>query len=340
MEGIKKNSSIFLLLLLIAIDVIACRKPDISNAEESINFFVIGDWGGIPITPYTTTIEKAIAHEMGHFAQDHDVQFILALGDNFYFDGVKNVEDPRFQETYDVIFSEKSLYIDWYLIAGNHDHNGNVTAQIEYSLWEKRWNFPNYYYSLQFTLPVSKVKVDIVMIDTVQLCGNSDHDFIQQQPQGPASTKDAEVQWKWIEQQLTSSKADYLLVAGHYPVLSISSHGPTKCLVNRLQPLLHKHSVSAYLCGHDHNLQHLEYTSDNSTVEYFLSGAANFIDTSRKHKGDVPTNSSKFFWADDASFGGYGFVEITASKMMFSFNDASGKLLYSKTLPPRSNSHS
>lgn len=49
--------------------------------------------------------------------------------------------------------------------------------------------------------------------------------------------------------------APYLLVAGHYPVYSISEHGPTQCLIDRLKPLLYQYRASAYLCGHDHNLQ-------------------------------------------------------------------------------------
>ena len=50
-------------------------------------------------------------------------------------------------------------------------------------------------------------------------------------------------------------RANYLLVAGHYPVYSVAEHGPTDCLVQRLLPMLYKYKVTAYLCGHDHNIQ-------------------------------------------------------------------------------------
>ena len=42
---------------------------------------------------------------------------------------------------------------------------------------------------------------------------------------------------------------------GHYPVYSIAEHGPTACLVQRLEPMLHKYAASMYIDGHDHNMQ-------------------------------------------------------------------------------------
>lgn len=50
-------------------------------------------------------------------------------------------------------------------------------------------------------------------------------------------------------------RADYLIVAGHFPVYSIAEHGPTQCLLDRLKPMLYKYHVTAYFNGHDHNLQ-------------------------------------------------------------------------------------
>ena len=72
---------------------------------------------------------------------------------------------------------------------------------------------------------------------------------------GPEEIHAAQKQWDWLESTLKESTADYLLVGGHYPVWSISNHGPTECLVDQLQHMLQKYQATSYICGHDHNLQ-------------------------------------------------------------------------------------
>lgn len=114
--------------------------------------------------------------------------------------------------------------------------------------------FPKPYYRLRFKVPGSTATVAILMIDTVTICGNSD-DFHDEQPLGPKDVAVARSQLSWLRKQMAKSKDDYLLVAGHYPVWSVGKHGPTACLVKLLQPLLQQHKATAYLCGHDHNLQ-------------------------------------------------------------------------------------
>ncbi|ESO94600.1 hypothetical protein LOTGIDRAFT_161303 [Lottia gigantea] len=295
----------------------------------------MGDWGGLPTFPYTTKIEKGTSDEMGVIASRYGVSFITAIGDNFYYDGVTNVSDHRFQDTFEKIYTADSLQVPWYLVAGNHDHNGNVSAEIEYTKISKRWNFPQLYYTLSFAVPGSGATVDIIMIDTVTLCGNVDDDFHNYQPTGPANVKVAEDQWEWIENSLSKSSATYLLVAGHFPVYSIAEHGPTQCLVDRLLPMLYQYKVTAYMCGHDHNLQHLQTTQDGVLLNFILSGAANFIDPSVEHRKSVPEGSSVFHWSDLFALGGFVFTEVTSSNMTFTYLDASGKQLHDVTIPPR-----
>jgi tartrate-resistant acid phosphatase type 5 len=66
-------------------------------------------------------------------------------------------------------------------------------------------NFPNYYYALEFTIPGGKI-VDIIMLDTILLCGNTAHDFVGDQPHGPDNMKMSEDQWTWLELQLMASQ--------------------------------------------------------------------------------------------------------------------------------------
>lgn len=305
------------------------------GADDSLNFFVLADWGGLPFTPFTTMVERAIAREMGKLAAAHNITFVLALGDNFYFSGVEDVNDHRFKDTYEHVFSNPALGVNWYLIAGNHDYLGSVDAQIAYSNVDKRWNFPSYFYPLNFSLPSGSKKIDIIMLDTVMLCGVLTSDDLEQQPEEPENSMDAAKQLSWLEDQLKNSKADYLIVAGHYPVFSIGLHGPTYCLVRQLLPLLHKYNVSAYISGHDHSLQHFQYTLQNTTVEYFVTGAANFIEFLAIHKSAVPPGSLRFYWADITSLGGFSSVKITSKQLMYSFYAANGKLLYQFPINPR-----
>lgn len=76
----------------------------LSRSDDSLNFLVVGDWGGQPTYPYYTPAEKEIATVMGDKAKEIGSQFTWALGDNFYDRGVIDVDDKRFQETFEVLF--------------------------------------------------------------------------------------------------------------------------------------------------------------------------------------------------------------------------------------------
>jgi len=69
----------------------------ISPEDGSLNFLILGDWGGLPSSPYRTPTEKHIAAAMNRAAMERRTQFQIALGDNFYYSGVKDIHDPRFK---------------------------------------------------------------------------------------------------------------------------------------------------------------------------------------------------------------------------------------------------
>ena len=74
----------------------------VTASDSPLSFTVLGDWGGQDDAPYTTQAETRIAAGMGEVAASVGAQFTVALGDNFYHYGVKDVHDPRFNETFEV----------------------------------------------------------------------------------------------------------------------------------------------------------------------------------------------------------------------------------------------
>merc|ERR1712046_164244 len=111
------------------------------KSEESLTFGVIGDWGGFPAPWYNTPFQLSAAKGLGQISEAKNSKFTIAIGDNFYFWGVKDIYDERWYTTWERVYTDASLQSPWYVCAGNHDWQGNVTAQIEYSKYNYRWTF-------------------------------------------------------------------------------------------------------------------------------------------------------------------------------------------------------
>uniref|UniRef100_A0A8C5JQX9 Acid phosphatase 5, tartrate resistant n=1 Tax=Junco hyemalis TaxID=40217 RepID=A0A8C5JQX9_JUNHY len=115
-------------------------SPALGAPGGALSFLALGDWGGLPEPPFVTPRQVATAAAMGRAAAELGGDFVLALGDNFYYEGVKDEWDPRFQDTFERVFVSPGLRgVPWFVMAGNHDHAGNVTAQLRYSRHSPRW---------------------------------------------------------------------------------------------------------------------------------------------------------------------------------------------------------
>jgi len=133
----------------------------------------------------------------------------------------------------------------------------------------------------------------------------------------------------------------------HLKVWSISDHGPTQCVIEKLRPLMHKYKVSAYFCGHDHNLQHISENFENHTLNHFVSGAANLNSMSTKNKNKIPKDSLKFEWTKGhfVIYGGLALVKVDDKSMNIKFirskntdwGGKQGKILYETDIYPRNN---
>lgn len=324
----------------------------VMKSLASIDFIVVGDWGGMPIPPYKIPGQVSTAAGMDTIAKNIKPAAVFALGDNFYFDGVLTTDSPRFEQGWNEVYSAESLQVPWYFVAGNHDHYGNVSAQVAYTEIDPtdRWNFPDLYHVQSFSSPATNetagFSVDVIFIDTVDLSGSngisdeSDPRYFDPLPYRPRSA--AAEQWDWIEEQLKSSTANYLLVAGHFPVYSVCEHGPTSNLVDNLEPLLVQYGAH-YLAGHDHCLESFH----NNGVQYMVSGTGDTCCTDDSHLESIPEGSLEWYVSRghkpdpgttrrNGTIGGFSSIEVKSAAMYMHYYDQDGQLLYTTpSIAPR-----
>jgi hypothetical protein len=105
--------------IFFCINIFFSGRYDLSAIESDdgiARFLVVGDWGGLPFLPYETPSEVAVADAMGKLGAKLNTSFQLALGDNFYFDGVSSAHDSRFEVNYIFLEEARSLHINSFSI--------------------------------------------------------------------------------------------------------------------------------------------------------------------------------------------------------------------------------
>jgi tartrate-resistant acid phosphatase type 5 len=275
-----------------------------------LNFVALGDWGR-----NGEKDQREVAKQMGAAAKEARARFVLAVGDNFYEDGVASVEDRQWQSSFEKVYTAPSLQVPWYAVLGNHDYHLSADAQIAYSKASKRWNMPARYYQRTEQIDAATA-ADFFFIDTMPMAVFDD-DEVQFDKNVPRH--DVPNQMAWLESSLAASTAPWKIVVGHHPVYSGGIHGDTPFLVEHVLPLLQKHGVQAYINGHDHDLQHLE----SGSVNFFCSGGGS---KPRDAKNIAQTKFAK-------GCSGFMAAALQADKMDVRMIDDKGKLLYATTVP-------
>lgn len=130
--GIEHNVTQDMMIIVILISSIigffsccgAYRVITPQSTSSTFNFVMHGDWG------WNTFNQTLTSYEMSVYAWAINAQFLIALGDNFYNDGVTSIFDELWDTAFHDVYSTPSLDIPWYSILGNHDYHGNIQAQV------------------------------------------------------------------------------------------------------------------------------------------------------------------------------------------------------------------
>lgn len=276
-----------------------------------LKFLVIGDWGRKGLFR-----QQEIADQMAISAKLVQADFVISTGDNFYDAGVASVDDPNWQQSFEQIYTAPSLQIPWYCVLGNHDYDGNVQAQIDYSEISSRWNLPAPYYHI--TKQTGQEEVLIVFTDTSPFIFEY---YLNVKPAIIAQDKDKQL--RWLDQTLAGSRAKWKIVVGHHPVYSSSPfHGDAPELIDAFVPLFKKYQVDLYLAGHEHDLQLQKPQGD---TYYLVSGAGSEIRETRAYA----------FTAFSASSNGFALIHLDDTSLKVEFINDAGEILYRKIIAKR-----
>ncbi len=288
--------------------------PARPRSAPGCRFVVLGDWGR------DTPEQHHVAAAMGRAAASANSDFVLAIGDNFYSDGVTSVDDPLWRSVFEQVYTHPSLQVPWYALLGNHDYRGNPQAQIDYSARSKRWRMPARYYQVPDPA-LTKADVDLFAIDTCP--------FVERYRADPTtpigrttSTQDSAAQLAWLDGALAASRAKWKIVTGHHPIRSGGSgHGDQPEIVARVQPILQRHGVQAYIAGHDHDLQHIR----RDGIDMIQCGGG------MEARPVAPVEGTRFCRAAP----GFGMIEVAGDSLTLDLRDERGASLYRATVPVR-----
>src|SRR5205823_2428284 len=163
---------------------------------------------------------------------------------------IANIFDPKWRSMFEDLYDKSVFDFPFYPALGNHDYRtNNYLIELAYSKSnpDSRWKFPGRWYRVD--LPADRGDmgenplVTVIMLDSDQpLLGDVEWDR----------------ELKWLTTELAKPRtARWLVCVAHHPLFSNGDHGDNGVLQRTWGKLFDQAKVDFYLCGHDHDIQHL-----------------------------------------------------------------------------------
>jgi hypothetical protein len=268
-------------------------------------------------------------------------KFIMALGDNFYTEGVQSTSDSLWKTMYrDVYFNQfnNTQYQDtlkgipWHPAFGNHDIGYGATgiaAQINRTTTTTdddngEWQMPSPYYTVKYDIPGGGY-VQVIVVDTTTLSPSVTRETseVSTSIQAARLTTQLKALMGMFQKTLQSPRPTWLLVMGHYQMFSYGEKGDNSELFSYLQPFLSHYGVHAYFCGHDHMNEHLQY----GNTEYYVAGASTMID----YLEDGVSSAADLVWVGEG-YAAFVRASATPSALKVEYVNTNGTIVYAYTL--------
>jgi predicted MPP superfamily phosphohydrolase len=244
------------------------RRLDAALAsKEGLHFLAIGDFGT------GAADQKAVSEAMQNFVTKQALkpEALLLVGDNFYGPTKGGFTDDcdRWKTGFEDMYPKSHFPCRCYAILGNHDYHDNGEGEQAQLAYAKklggRWTMPAKWYRQDFGDLLT-----ILFLDSNFPKVSGGKDKKTGLPKRHMAAAEEQEQLAWFKEELAKKRGAYTVVVAHHPIYSNGDHGDTKALIEQWDGLLQDHRVHAYLCGHDHDMQHLEL--EGRFTSHILSG--------------------------------------------------------------------
>jgi hypothetical protein len=288
-------------------------------------FLALGDFGS------DDGNQQAVAGAMKRFVDDAGAppEGLWLLGDNFYSEMKGGLRSKRWQTGFEEMYPSSHFPGPCRVVLGNHDYHdnrGGDLVQLGYaeSRPGTRWTLPAKWYRVDHPSPEAPL-VTFLCLDSNLRSVSGYRDLGTGIARASLTGKEEAAQMAWLKAELAKPrKAPYVAVVAHHPVFSNGTHGDSAGIVKDWEPLLREHGVHFYFCGHDHDLQHLEF--EGHPTSFVISGAGGAQARKLKRSGRGPFGRGEV----------YGFSEwrIEPDRFVVRHYDVERKLLHSFSKSP------
>lgn len=285
--------------------------------QEAIHLLAIGDFGT------GGKDQKKVAEAMRKFVARKNIQpsGLWFIGDNFYgpTEGGFSLKSDRWQKEIEEMYPASVFPGPQWAVLGNHDYHDNIggeKVQLEYTKQRGvRWHMPEKWYRVDVGSP--KPLVTFLALDTNFPSISGTKSKKTGKIQTHMSEAEEKTQLEWLKKELAKPRAPFTVVVGHHPLYSNGIHGDSKPLIAQWGELFQKHQVHAYLCGHDHDMQHLEL--EGKFTSFILSGGGGARVRKLRNNREMPFGDY---------INGFTHLQIEPDRMTFTHRGTSGATLH------------
>lgn len=292
------------------------RPQSLVAAEgDDTHVLMLGDFGS------TDPAQTAVARGMQTYVKQLKLksEWLIMLGDNFYRPMPGGLKSERWQTGFEDMYPASVFPGPCPAVLGNHDYHDNAGGEQVQLAYAKqgntRWTMPNKWYRME----LGKLAT-VLFLDTNlrSLSGGIKTKDGKKMKKNSLTAEEEAAQWTWLKEELAKPRAPFTIVCGHHPVYTNGSHGDSKELVTTLAPLMQKAGVHLYLCGHDHDLQHLELEGQKTSFVLSGGGGARVRELKNKDRS-IPYGNHIY---------GFSHLQINPQRLIVRHLDANGKQVH------------